>query len=65
MKAGALHPFVRRARTEVMTDEDRDTVEVQCPECKKSVRVSKTKAEKDMKTKCPNGHEIQLMKALF
>ena len=48
-----------------MTAEDPDTVEVQCPECKKMVRVSKTKAEKDMKTKCPNGHEIQLMKALF
>jgi phage FluMu protein Com len=48
-----------------MTAEDPDTVEVQCPECKKMVRVSKTQAEKNMKTKCPNGHEIQLIKALF
>ncbi len=48
-----------------MSDEDQDVVEVQCPQCKKAVRVSKAKAEKDMKAKCPNGHEIELMKALF
>lgn len=47
-----------------MTEEDRNTVEIQCPECKKMVRLTKTKAEHDMKVKCPNGHEIQLMKAL-
>ena len=46
-----------------MSEED-DTVDVRCPRCKKMVRVSKAKAEAEMRVVCPNGHEIPLAKAL-
>ena len=44
-------------------DED-DIVEVNCPKCNAVVRVPREKAEKEYKAKCPNGHEVELVKAL-
>jgi len=47
-----------------MPKDDEDIVEVRCPDCNEKVRVAREKAEKDFKAKCPNGHEVQLVKAL-
>ncbi|HVH40790.1 MAG TPA: hypothetical protein VM925_00555 [Labilithrix sp.] len=47
-----------------MPKDDEDTVEVRCPECNAKVRVSREQAERDYKAKCPNGHEVALVKAL-
>jgi phage FluMu protein Com len=53
-----------------MTDEDSShnpqegqAFEVKCPECKTKVRVTTVQAERDMKVKCPKGHEVPLAKA--
>ena len=43
---------------------DDEDLEVRCPECGASVRVTVEKAERENKAKCPNGHEIPLAKAL-
>lgn len=45
-------------------DEDAGIVEVRCPSCDARVRVPVEKAERDYKAKCPNGHEVPLVKAL-
>jgi len=42
-------------------DED---IEVRCPECGAVVKIAREKAERDMKAKCPNGHEVPLAKAI-
>lgn len=47
-----------------MPDENDDVVEVRCPECDATVRVSREQAEKTYVAKCPNGHEVPLVKAL-
>jgi len=47
-----------------MPKDDDDIVEVRCPECQEKVRVPREKAERDFKAKCPNGHEVTLVKAL-
>jgi hypothetical protein len=45
-------------------DADANIVEVRCPECSEKVRITREKAERDFKAKCPNGHEVPLAKAL-
>lgn len=47
-----------------MPKDEEDIVEVRCPECHEKVRVPREKAERDFKAKCPNGHEVPLVKAL-
>jgi hypothetical protein len=47
-----------------MPKDDEDFVEVRCPECNEKVCVSREKAERDFKAKCPKGHEVPLVKAL-
>jgi hypothetical protein len=49
-----------------MTDEaGKETMEVRCPQCKKTVKVSVAAVEEGKPVKCPNGHEIPMAKALF
>lgn len=43
---------------------DEDMIEVTCPKCNEKVRVTREKAERDYKAKCPKGHEVQLAKML-
>jgi hypothetical protein len=43
---------------------DDEVIEVRCPECCEIVRVARDKAEREYKAKCPNGHEVPLVKAL-
>jgi len=43
---------------------DDEDIEVRCPECGATVRVSIEKAERDHEAKCPNGHHVPLAKAL-
>lgn len=43
---------------------DDEVIEVRCPECRAVVRVNRDKAERDFKAKCPNGHDVPLVKAL-
>ena len=45
-------------------EHDEDIVEVRCPECNVKVRIAREQAERDFKAKCPNGHEVPLVKAL-
>ena len=40
-----------------------ESFEVKCPECKTKVRVTTVQAEREMKVKCPKGHEVPLVKA--
>ena len=39
-------------------------MEIRCPQCKKTVKVSVADAEAGKPVRCPNGHEIPLAKAL-
>jgi predicted RNA-binding Zn-ribbon protein involved in translation (DUF1610 family) len=41
-----------------------EVVEVKCPDCGAVVRIAREKADREMKAKCPNGHEVPLVKAL-
>lgn len=41
-----------------------DELELTCPECGALVRVPEEKAEREMKARCPNGHEFPIAKAL-
>ena len=43
---------------------DEEDLQVRCPECQAVVRVPVETAERDMKARCPNGHEIPLAKAM-
>ncbi len=43
---------------------DDEVIEVRCPECREIVRIAREKAEREYKAKCPNGHEVPLVKAL-
>jgi hypothetical protein len=45
-------------------EHDEDIVEVRCPACNALVRLKREQAERDFKAKCPNGHEVPLVKAL-
>lgn len=47
-----------------MPKDDEDEIEVRCPECGAVVKIAREKAERDMKAKCPKGHEVPLVKAL-
>jgi hypothetical protein len=47
-----------------MPKDDDDVVEVRCPKCQAVVRVPREKAEREYKAKCPNGHDVALVKAL-
>ena len=44
--------------------DEEDMVEVRCPECGATVRVTVAEAERTNKAKCPKGHEVPLAKAL-
>ena len=50
--------------TDKPADDDRETMEVRCPECKKRVKVSVAAVERGDPVRCPNGHDIPMMKAL-
>jgi predicted RNA-binding Zn-ribbon protein involved in translation (DUF1610 family) len=41
-----------------------EVVEVRCPECGAVVRIPLAEAERTMKARCPNGHDVPLVKAL-
>ena len=43
---------------------EEDMVELRCPECGATVRVTVAEAERTNKAKCPKGHEVPLAKAL-
>jgi predicted RNA-binding Zn-ribbon protein involved in translation (DUF1610 family) len=47
-----------------MPSEPEEAIEVTCPECGAKVKISERQAERDMKAKCPNGHEVPLAKAI-
>ncbi len=47
-----------------MTKPKNDEIELTCPECKAKVAISVKEADEKMKARCPNGHEIPLVKAL-
>lgn len=47
-----------------MAKDEEDIVEVRCPECDAKIRLARTEAERNFKAKCPNGHEVPLVKAL-
>jgi hypothetical protein len=47
-----------------MPKDDEDVVEVRCPECNAKVRVKREQAERTYTARCPNGHEVALVKAL-
>ena len=44
-------------------DED-EQIEVRCPECGATARVTVAEAERTNKARCPNGHEVPIAKAL-
>jgi hypothetical protein len=41
-----------------------DVLELRCPVCKKKVQVKKRDADEEMLVKCPDGHEVPLVKAI-
>ncbi|MCA9586665.1 MAG: hypothetical protein KC657_15025 [Myxococcales bacterium] len=43
---------------------DEEEIEVRCPVCGKTARVPAKQAERDFKARCPDGHEIPLVKAI-
>lgn len=47
-----------------MPKDEEDVVEVRCPECDAKIKIAREKAERDFKAKCPNGHEVPLVKAI-
>jgi predicted RNA-binding Zn-ribbon protein involved in translation (DUF1610 family) len=44
--------------------DEEDMVEVRCPECGATVRLTVAEAERTNKAQCPKGHEVPLAKAL-
>ncbi len=42
---------------------DAEQFEVRCPVCKQVVKVDRTQAEREMRVRCPKGHDIPLVKA--
>ena len=46
-----------------MSHDDKDEVYVRCPKCNAKVRVDE-KAKKSHVAKCPNGHEVELVKMI-
>ncbi|HVJ90364.1 MAG TPA: hypothetical protein VM580_11230 [Labilithrix sp.] len=47
-----------------MPKDDEEVIEVRCPECNATVKLTRDEAEREYQAKCPNGHEIPLAKAL-
>ncbi len=45
-------------------DPEEPKLEFRCPECGAKVVVSEKQAEREMKAKCPKGHEVPLAKAI-
>lgn len=45
-------------------DADGDAIELVCPECGETVRMSEAEAEREMKARCKNGHTFPIAKAL-
>lgn len=45
-------------------DDDKEQIEVRCPDCGAAVRIAVAEAERTNKATCPNGHEVPLAKAL-
>lgn len=65
MKERAASGIPRGATLVAMPSKDEeDVVEVRCPECGATVRVTVAEAERTNKAKCPKGHEVPLAKAL-
>lgn len=44
--------------------EEPKDLEFRCPECGAKVVVSEKQAEREMKAKCPKGHDVPLAKAI-
>lgn len=44
---------------------DEEIIEIRCPECGAVIRIPERQAEKEMKARCPNGHEVPLARALL
>ena len=44
--------------------EDDPVMEIRCPKCKATVKITVSEAEAGMKVKCPKGHDVPLVKAL-
>ncbi|MCL2724204.1 MAG: hypothetical protein FWD69_07165 [Polyangiaceae bacterium] len=45
-------------------DSNEESIEVTCPECGAIVRVPIEEAEREMRARCPNGHDVELAKML-
>ncbi|AKV03517.1 hypothetical protein AKJ09_10180 [Labilithrix luteola] len=44
--------------------QNEDDIEVRCPECGTVFHVPLEKAEREMRARCPKGHDVPLAKAL-
>ena len=47
-----------------MPDDDEITIEIRCPQCKKPIKIKKRDADREMIARCPDGHEVPLVKAI-
>src|SRR5690349_10249616 len=58
-------PSMTRAKDETGREgrEDAEQFEVRCPVCKKVVKVNPSQAEREMRVRCPQGHDVPLVKA--
>jgi len=45
-------------------DAKNERIEVTCPKCGAVVSLTKAEADRDMKVKCPKGHEVALVKMM-
>ena len=43
---------------------DDEEIEVRCPTCGQVVRIREKEAEEKYAARCPNGHDVPLVKAL-
>jgi len=41
-----------------------ESMEIRCPQCKEKIKVSVADVEQGKPVRCPNGHDIPMMKAL-
>ena len=58
--SGAREPRAGRPDTE----DENVTIEIRCPTCKVKIAIAKREADRTMVARCPNGHEIPLVKAI-
>jgi hypothetical protein len=45
-------------------DSDDEPIEIKCPKCGKTVRVPRRDVERSMSVRCPEGHDVPLVKML-